>query len=986
MKVFNKLSIIICLIFLAGIHQSLAQSGSGSIRGQITDDEGLSLIGATIYLVEAGLGTIADVNGNYQLLGVPVGTHTVRFTFVGYGEQTREIELTRGQILTLNVTMSLVTTGMAEVVIFGQAIGQQAAIQQQLNAPGIMNAISAEKLRELPDVNVAEAIGRLPGLMVERNRGEGQKIIIRGLAPKYNTVSIGGNMVPSTSPDDRSTDLNMISPEILGGVEVLKANTADKDADGLGGTVNLTLREAPSNLRISAGVQSGYSGHSNNISNYRANLHLSNRFFNNKFGVMLSGNADMAERNSDRFRVSYTVQGTPNYEAGETFIKPWITSSELQANIEDRSRAGGSLLLDYKFGASSTLKSNNFFGYLNRDIYDRTKQYSLTSNYINVRQFQDNIKQLLYSNSLEGEHLLLGTKLNWGASRSQSINNKPQGHRVDFRTLSAFTGYSQGNSFDVEPPELLPSPENLNEFLDRYYFYDGRVETYESNEVEYGLFFDWQVPFRVGDFLNGFVKAGGKYRAKDRERINELRVKRLDFAQDVNAFKQAYPDYLLTTQGVVGKISMMNFIDQSYTPGKFLNNDFDLLKVDVVLDRDIIEKLYDEYLSDYYVYIPAGAQDDYKTDESILASYLMSEINIGKFFTFIPGVRFEKTDIRYEAFIAEAIPDDITLPGDVQFRDTISSNSYSHILPQIHLRIKPARWFDIRMAYTNTLSRPDYNQLAPKMLINNTSRRVTLGSTQLKPALSKNLDLIMTFFEPKFGLFTVGLFQKDIENFLWNREAIIVVNSATDPSVLNIPNSTLGYTVRYPMNNANQSTIKGLEFDLQSNLNFLPIKGFVLNANLTLMESETKYNETLIVRAANPDYGVIPGAPRIILVNRDTAYVDRLIAQPSYLFNVGIGYDNRDIGLSVRLSFNYQDDILTREQRRPDGADREGTLEFYRWDFQINQRITRRLHLNANVANIMNQPDRSVRLITGYVSNLEYYGFLAQFGIKYDIF
>ena len=84
------------------------------------------------------------------------------------------------------------------------------------------------------------------------------------------------------------------------------------------------------------------------------------------------------------------------------------------------------------------------------------------------------------------------------------------------------------------------------------------------------------------------------------------------------------------------------------------------------------------------------------------------------------------------------------------------------------------------------------------------------------------------------------------------------------------------------------------------------------------------------------------------------------------------------------FSFNFQDDILTREQRRPDGADREGTLEFHRWDFQLNQNIIKKLSVNANVSNIFNQPDRSVRLITGYYTELEYYGYMAQIGLKYQ--
>jgi outer membrane receptor protein involved in Fe transport len=168
-------------------------------------------------------------------------------------------------------------------------------------------------------------------------------------------------------------------------------------------------------------------------------------------------------------------------------------------------------------------------------------------------------------------------------------------------------------------------------------------------------------------------------------------------------------------------------------------------------------------------------------------------------------------------------------------------------------------------------------------------------------------------------------------------------------------------------------------------MDFLPVKGFVLNLNFTLMESETKYPEVLVIRALNPDYGTVPGAPRIIFINQDTAYVDRLISQPSYLANVGLGYDNKKLGFSARLSFNYQDNILTKEQRRPDGADREGTLAFYRWDFQMNQRITKRLSLNANIANITNQPDQSSRLITGYLTKIEYYGFMAQLGLRFDL-
>lgn len=968
-------------LLLIGTH---AQTGTGNISGHISDENGYPLAGATIIIENLTLGTTADANGNYQLLGVPAGKQVVKISFIGYASEEIEVEIKKGEIYRLDRQMNVSSVELLEVVAYGQARGQVAAIHQQLNAKGISNVVSGEKLQELPDVNVAEAIGRLPGLMVERNRGEGQKIIIRGLAPKYNTISIGGHMAPSTSPDDRSTDLNMISPDILGGVEVLKANTADMDADGLGGTVNLTLREAPEGFKMKAGIYSGYSGQSGRVGNYRGTFYMSNRFFDDKLGIMVTGNAEIAERNSDKLDADYDVQGVPDYDAGETFIQPWITAVEIQANVEDRSRAGGSFLLDWKIGEASTIKLSNFIGYLDRDIFDRTKNYSLINQRINIRQYQEEINQLLFSNAVEGKHFVLGSVLDWGASRSQSINKKPHGTRFDFRQQSAFVGFTSGSSFDMGPPELVPSPENLNESIDQFYFYESRNLTYDANEIESSFFLNLEKPFRFGAF-SGNVKVGAKHRYKHRERFNNRTGRRIDYPQEVRDFLEVYPGYTLTTEGTIGKIQLIDFLDEDYVPGEFLNDEYEYLAVDEVINREQIAGIYNDYLEEWEYFIGAGAKDDYNTDESIQSYYLMGELNIGKYITFIPGARFEMTNLNYDAYIAESIPEGTNRDEPVEFKDTTASHSYYNLLPQIHLRIKPTSWFDIRLAYTNTLSRADYNQLAPKEIVNPTAQKVEIGNTELDPAFSENFDIILTFYQPRFGLLTAGLFHKNIDGFLWTRIALVRPGTDTDPELLKLSDSEIGYQVTYPLNNKNRSTITGIEFDLQPNLDFMPVKGFVFNANFTIMRSETRYSETLIERALNPDYGVIPFAPRVIQVNHDTAYVDRLLSQPNYLANLSLGYDNKKWGTSVRLSFNFQDDILTREQRRPDAADKEGILEFHRWDFQLNQRITKKLFVNANISNIFNQPDHSVRLITGYTKELEYYGYVAQLGLKFEL-
>ncbi len=966
--------------------QQPQSDGVGTLRGKVTDEDGLPLIGATIIVEQTSIGTVTDVNGDFHLPGVPAGLQTIKVSFIGYTDFKKEVEITAKEITVINIQMEPSSIDISGVEVYGQARGQLAAINEQLNAKGIINVVSAERMQELPDVNIAEAVGRLPGLMVQRDRGEGQKIVIRGLQPKYNSISINGNIAPSTSTEDRSTDLNMISPEILGGVEVLKANTADKDASGLGGTVNLIIREAPSGLKVTSNILSGYSGLSKSFGNYKANIYASNRFFNEKLGVMITGNLESAERNSDAFNVNYNVTGTPNYKEGETYIKPWITSASLQANIENRIRSGGSFMLDWQLSPSSTIKSSNFIGYLKRNIYDRGKSYDVASNYLYLDQSQEVVTQMLFSNAIEGEHIILGSVLDWGISRSQSINERPYSHDIEFQKIDAFRGYAMGQSFDIGPPELVPSPENVKDTLNQYYFQNGNFRPYEAQEIEKSIKLNWNIPFKLGEHISGDVKLGTKYRVKDRYRKNIRYNNGMAGIGDVNNFLQQYPDYILTTKGNVGKISLLNFLDSGFEPREFLNGDYEYLKIDQVLDRNLMAQLYDDYLGNYYDSIPSSAKDDYITNESILAYYLMTELKIGKYITFIPGIRYEKTSIKYESYIAEDFPASESIPVSVFFQDTIGRNTYSHLLPQIHLQIKPTNWFDIRLAYTNTLSRPDYDQLAPKKIINVNSRIIELGNTELKPALSRNYDLILTFYKQKYGLLTLGAFYKDIQDFLWNKQALVLADSKTDPDVLGIPQSSLGFTVYYPVNNSNRSSIKGFEVDIQSNMDFLPIKGFVLNLNLTLLESKTKYPEVLVQRTANPDFGVIPGAPRVKFTNKDTAYVDRLLSQPTYLANAGLGYDNKKIGLSARLSFNFQDDILTKEQRRPDGADREGTLAFYRWDFQMNQRITKRLSFTANVSNIFNQPDQSSRLLTGYITKLEYYGYMVQAGIRFNLF
>ncbi len=1012
MAKINRSNVVLLLLLFCLSGQVMAQTGT--LRGSISDENGMPVPGATITTNNASRGTISDMNGDYQLLNIPSGKQEVMVSFIGYANQVHEVEIIPRGVVVLDVILEEQAVEMLEVVVYGQAQGQQAAINRQLNAPGIVNVVSGQKLRELPDVNVAESLGRLPGLMADRSRGEGNAITIRGLAPQYNTIAVGGNNLPSTS-DDRGTSLGMISNEILGGVEVLKANTADKDAEGLGGTVNLTLKEASDKFSAKAEIETGYNTLMNGFNKYRASAFVSNRFLGNKLGVMWTANYDNDIRESDAFSASYGIG---------TFGIMELENAAIEANIQDRNRAGTSLLLDWNIHPSTTIKSSNFFTYTNSTTYDRKKSIS---NVINYEQDQSRRNEFMLSNAIGVEHFILGTVLDWGGSRSQNRGEMPYQNTMSFQKEgnAFYPGVNPGSTGileDVRQDEgvivkaqdplnngryTIFNPEFLNDDLNHYYLRRGRSRPTVSGETEMSAYLNWEIPFNIGSAISGFVKVGSKLRYKERYSIRKESDAKFNHNEGdagfeaTDSYMLAYPDLILQGEVQEGapfpnQISILNYLDNNYEPRAFMNGRYKYLNLDNVLDYDLVYDHYQNALDTIYYNRVDAAQDDYTARERIWANYAMAEIDFGKYVTFIPGVRLEQTYVNYQGYqsILGVTQEDLEEREgrDAEildlFQEVSDDNTYLNVLPQIHLKIKPFRWFDVRLAYTNTISRPSYRELSPKLRVvpAKIGWEIRKGDTHLDPALSRNLDLIMTFYTQKVGLISVGLFRKDIEGFIYNRTSRIIEGTSMDVNNFGLPEEVTSRVskgkIDYVLNNPNDAKVIGLEFDLQSNMLFLPIEGFVFNLNFTMMQSELGYN---FVYQLDKQVGVDPVTfqPIFEYNDVDTVLFDRMLKQPGYLANIGVGYDNARIGLSTRLSFSYQDDILTHEPAALDDRNLRITDAYYRVDFQGIQRLYRGLSLFLNISNVFNQPDRAVQVANGFNTSVESYGANYRLGLRY---
>jgi len=246
-------------IFSFVLMANITYAQKGSTYGVITEQAtGTDLPGASVLLKGTTIGTITDVYGKYVLTDLPVGKDTLIYSYVGYQKRIIVVNVLAGQSVEKNVSLVPAQVGLHEVVVTGQILGQAKAINQQLKSDALVNVVSESKIHELPDVNAAEAIGRISGVAVQRNSGEGQKIMLRGLSPKFTAVTINGARVASNSSTDKSVDLSMISPELLDGIEVYKSPTSDMDGEAVGGTVNLIIKKAPKKKYGYIKLEGGY--------------------------------------------------------------------------------------------------------------------------------------------------------------------------------------------------------------------------------------------------------------------------------------------------------------------------------------------------------------------------------------------------------------------------------------------------------------------------------------------------------------------------------------------------------------------------------------------------------------------------------------------------------------------------------------------------------------------------------------------------------
>ena len=238
-------------LFLAAFVTSLlwstsawAQQSAGTVNGRATDEQHHALQGAVVELQPLGLRTVSDPQGQFTLAGVPPGDYTVMVTYIGLSTFSSPISVAAGKVTPVDASLSIQKMS-EEVVVHGERQhGEVAALNRQRAADTIVSILPAEVITSLPNTSVADAVGRLPGVALERDEGEGKYVQIRGTEPRLTNVTINGVHVSSAEPDVRIVKLDVIPAVLVESVEVSKTLSASQDGDAIGGSVNLVTRSA----------------------------------------------------------------------------------------------------------------------------------------------------------------------------------------------------------------------------------------------------------------------------------------------------------------------------------------------------------------------------------------------------------------------------------------------------------------------------------------------------------------------------------------------------------------------------------------------------------------------------------------------------------------------------------------------------------------------------------------------------------------------
>jgi TonB-dependent receptor len=851
-------------------------SNAGIVSGSVKDTVGAVLQGAQIVLQPTGTSAASNAQGDFSIQDVRPGTYTATISYVGFTSQVSTITVTGGQNTLLVATLK-VGSNSQQVTVTADLVGDAAAINEQKTSANILNVQTDTQIQSLPNANIADALGRMPGVTLQRNEGEGQYVQIRGTEPRLSNTTIDGVIVPGPDPEVRQVDLDTIPADLVGSVAINKTLSASQDGDAIGGSVDLRIKQATTDqTAVSLEAVGGYTPIDNGRDVGLINASVGKRFgpnstFGKRFGVMGGYSYDANARGID------DIEAAPDLVADENGnpVTPYVTTFDeltVREYLYDRTRYGFAGATDYKLSEDSDLYVHGLFSNF-RDYgqkYEWEFKPSKTSFHTSVRRPNLQIEDLALGGNQVFNRSFLKYQVAIAHSRFGGAAGNPGADFGNNKDL----GNSNGCSYDPADTKSIYRPQVY-------------CNTPGSPAVDPTLQPLEDINLTTGQATQLNLQAGGtfglNYHLGTHASTLELGAQIRNEHKGQDAYSPTYDDTTLANPGPASTPAMSQFLS-GYTNPKYYGGSYYLPRV---TNFDSIVSYLNANPSALPLDVAATHQAsdaaNYNLQERVTSGYVMNTLEFGGRFHLQTGLRIEATSTSNTGYIVVTNADGTYgCAGEPPPCGTTAVNgggSYINPLPSVQLRYTIDNNSDIRAVYGRGISRPDPYQLVPYVVLtdqgatNGSSNLVQIGNPALVAEHANDYDLLYERYLPNVGMIEAGYFYKQITKPIYLED----INIATAGSSLS---QYAGDQLQQEVN-GDHAYVQGFELAYQQHMTYLPglLGGARILANFAYTNSK---NYNLADRTDSP----------------------QLVGQAPFSWNVGPAYATKRALVTMGISHN----------------------------------------------------------------------------------
>lgn len=694
-----------------------------------------------------------------------------------------------------------------------------AAREEQLKALNIVNIQSAETIAKYPDINAAEAISRVPGVSLSIDTAEGRFVNIRGLDGNFNGATFGGVVLLNTQPGGtyfnsagRAVEFDTVPIGAIDRLSVIKTGLPDHEAEGIGGSVELTPRTAIGHTKpfaevvLGGGIQT-----QRNKGFYRDEVVIGAPFG----GKNASGDAPFSfvvsqflyndKRGFDDIEAAY-IDDQPN-----TPDKAF-DALELRRYQYNRKRFGYSGEFDFTPDADNRLYARASFAGYNETVHrNRLEIDGLADGVVvdpaNAKGFLvtggSTVKTLRDEDEAHrnlvvqvgGDHHFDTVTFNWFGAFSRATYDKYYDYNSTFAGPSGL-GIKYDNTTDPNHPKYTVTGADIADPAN--YTLDGISNSTEhSRDREWSFSSNLAMP--LGFAADDELKIGSKLRFRQKT------------AMPLN-YTYGYNGPALGMGGFTQGAPVTNFYN-AYNIGP----DLDGQKLSALLNGS--PALFDRNLKRDLSRNAGGFFDD---KEDVIAGFAQYKATFGAL-GLLAGVRVEHTSARYSgiAKITDA-------GGAISYVPAATAQTYTNAFPTIQLRYNLAQNLVARATWSTGIARPGFYQTIQSSSVDVGGGTVSTGNPNLKPMTSNNFDLALEYYLPGSGIIAIGAFDKELRNYIVTR-----TTRGRYPGITGIATFST-------YSNVGGAHARGIEASFVDKFRGLPVllDGFGIDANATYVDAK----------------------------------------------------------------------------------------------------------------------------------------------------